>query len=113
MKSDGTKGHLDLVLLGALARGEGHGYALMAWLKANTDGVVDLPEGLVYPALHRLEDAGLVSSSWSVESGRRRRHYRLTADGTAALGAQRGDWRRLVDAVDAVLFAPSAGAVPT
>jgi DNA-binding PadR family transcriptional regulator len=99
------KGHLDLVLLGALARGEGHGYALMAWLKTHTAGAVDLPEGLVYPALHRLEDAGLVSSSWSVDSGRRRRHYRLTVDGTKALASQRDDWRRLVDAVDAVLTA--------
>jgi DNA-binding PadR family transcriptional regulator len=98
-----VKGHLDLVLLGALARSEGHGYALMAWLKAHTDGAVDLPEGLVYPALHRLEDAGLVTSSWGVEAGRRRRCYRLTADGTKALAAQRSEWRRLVDAVDAVL----------
>ena len=112
MRADGVKGHLDLVLLGALATGDGHGYALMAWLKAHTDGVVDLPEGLVYPALHRLEDAGLVTSSWGVESGRRRRHYRLTADGTRALASQRGEWRRLVDAVDAVLAAGPSRVVP-
>ena len=105
------RGHLDLVLLGALAHGESHGYALMAWLKAHTDGVVDLPEGLVYPALHRLEDAGLVTSSWGVESGRRRRHYRLTADGTKALASQRAEWRRLVGAVDTVLLARPSGVV--
>ena len=111
MRADGLKGHLDLVLLGAVARGEAHGYALMAWVKAETDGVVDLPEGLVYPALHRLEDAGLVTSAWRVEAGRRRRYYRLTTDGTTAFLSQRRDWRRLFGAIDAVV-SPRAGAVP-
>ena len=103
MKSDGAKGHLDLVLLGILAGRPGHGYAIISELKARTDGVLDLPEGSVYPALHRLEDQGLVASDWTPIGGRRRREYRLTTTGMAALQSERHEWTRLARAIDALL----------
>jgi PadR family transcriptional regulator PadR len=103
MKGDGAKGHLDLVLLGVLAAEPGHGYAIISALKERTDGVLDLPEGSVYPALHRLEDLGLIASKWKPVGGRRRREYRLTPDGASALASERKDWTRLASAINAVL----------
>ncbi len=102
---EGVKGHLDLVLLGALAAGPGHGYAIISSLKQRSGGALDLPEGSVYPALHRLEDMGLVQSDWSSAEGRRRREYRLTPTGASALRAGRAEWSRLSTAIDAVLAA--------
>lgn len=103
MQKEGTQGHLDLVLLGVLAVGPGHGYAIITTLKERSDGALTLPEGSVYPALHRLEDMGLVSSDWAKAGGRRRREYRLTPKGATALGSQRAEWSRLSSAIDAVL----------
>jgi len=109
MKGDGAKGHLDLVLLGVLAAEPGHGYSIISALKARTDGVLDLPEGSVYPALHRLEDRGLIASEWRPVGGRRRREYRLTLDGTRLLASERKDWNRLAAAINSVLAgAPAA-----
>lgn len=68
------RGHLDLLLLATLRRtGPVHGYGLIGALDDGSDGVFDLPEGTVYPALHRLERDGFVTSSWSREAARRRR----------------------------------------
>ena len=103
MTRDATKGHLDLLLLGVLARAPGHGYAVINALRESSDGVFDLPEGSVYPALHRLEDQGLLSSDWAPVAGRRRRVYRITAAGRSALTAERREWTTLTQAVDAVL----------
>ena len=110
--SDGTHGHLDLVLLGALAAGPGHGYAIITALKQRSAGVLDLPEGSVYPALHRLEDMGLVASDWAQSGGRRRREYRLTPQGVGALSSQRAEWARLSAAIGAVLGAVPSGVLP-
>jgi PadR family transcriptional regulator PadR len=111
MKGDGAKGHLDLVLLGVLAAEPGHGYSIMSALKAGTDGVLDLPEGSVYPALHRLEDRGLIASEWKPVGGRRRREYRLTREGATLLASEKRDWTRLADAINAILASapPQAG----
>lgn len=109
MKPDRTKGHIDLILLGTLARAPGHGYAIITALKEHTGGVLDIPEGSVYPALHKLEDLGWVTSEWRSVSGRRRREYRLTAAGRKALSSQRFEWSRLADAIETVIAArPSA-----
>lgn len=108
MRTDRVKGHLDLVLLGVLAAAPGHGYALINALNQRTEGVLDLPEGSVYPALHRLEDLGLIRSEWKPVGGRRRREYRLTPDGRKALVSERKDWRRLAGAIEAVLASPAA-----
>ena len=102
---EGTKGHLDLVLLGVLAAAPGHGYAIITALKERSDGALDLPEGSVYPALHRLEDMGLVASDWASANGRRRRQYRLTPKGASALRSERAEWSRLSAAINAVLAA--------
>ncbi|HEX3623405.1 MAG TPA: PadR family transcriptional regulator [Acidimicrobiales bacterium] len=103
MKIDRVRGHLDLVLLGILAQEPGHGYAVITALRERTDGFLDLPEGSVYPALHRLEDLGLLTSEWGPVGGRRRRVYRLTERGSQALAGERRDWRSLVAAVEATL----------
>jgi DNA-binding PadR family transcriptional regulator len=103
MKVDRVKGHLDLLLLGVLAAAPGHGYAVITALRERSDGALDLTEGAVYPALHRLESAGLLASAWEPVGGRRRRVYRLTAAGRAVLAEERGRWRALVTAVEAVL----------
>ena len=105
MKNEGTGGHLELVLLGVLAAQRGHGYAIISALKERSGGVLDLPEGSVYPALHRLEDRGWVESEWTPSGGRRRREYRITPQGATAFSASRRDWRRLAGAIDAVLAA--------
>jgi DNA-binding PadR family transcriptional regulator len=97
------RGHLDLLLLATLARtGPAHGYALIAALREGSAGTFDLPEGTVYPALHRLERGGQVTSRWSDEGARRRRVYELTATGKAALAAKRREWRSFARAVELV-----------
>jgi PadR family transcriptional regulator PadR len=63
-------------------------------LRDRSSGAFDLPEGTVYPALHRLEDAGLLASTWADVNGRRRRVYGLTDQGAAALAAEQAEWRR-------------------
>jgi len=110
MKAEKLKGHLDLLLLSVLSRGPGHGYEVIARLKVRSDGAFQLPEGTVYPALHRLEGAGLLASSWDVVAGRRRRIYRLTAAGEAALAEQAAQWRDFSGSMTRVLGAPAAPA---
>jgi PadR family transcriptional regulator, regulatory protein PadR len=97
-----------MVLLGVLAEQPRHGYAIINALKVQTGGVLDLQEGSVYPALHRLEDLGWVASEWQPINGRRRREYHLTPAGAKALAAERREWTRLVEAIDAVLAVRSA-----
>lgn len=103
MRAEALKGHLDGLLLAALEPGPLHGYAVIESLRAGSSGHFDLPTGTVYPALHRLEAAGLVRSGWSVVSGRRRRTYRLTASGRRALAGQRTAWAEFSGAVTALL----------
>jgi DNA-binding PadR family transcriptional regulator len=98
------RGHLDLLLLGTLAAvGPAHGYALIAALKERSAGTFDLPEGPVYPALHRLERTGLVASRWSADAPRRRRIYDLTEAGRLALETETTQWRTFADGVQAVV----------
>jgi PadR family transcriptional regulator PadR len=97
------RGHLDGLILTVLAARPAHGYAIAQELKQRSDGVFDLPEGTIYPALHRLERAQLLSSDWSSEAGRRRRVYKLTRRGTRAAGQARGEWRTFANAVEAVM----------
>lgn len=100
---DHVKGHLDTMILATLREGEGHGYAVAAAIKERSGGVFDFPEGSLYPALHRLERGGLLSSKWSSASGRKRRVYRLTTRGRAAASTQATEWRRFASAVEAVV----------
>ena len=103
MNRERLKGHLDLLLLSVLSAGPAHGYAIITALRARSEGMFDLPEGTVYPALHRLEDAGLLASSWADADGRRRRVYALTSDGEAALAGQQTEWKRFAGGVQAVV----------
>lgn len=105
MEGDALRGHLELLLLAALARADQHGYALIEWLRAQSEGALDLGEGSVYPALRRLEAAGFVMSSWRSDGGRRRRVYRLTKLGEARLRSERDGWNDLVRTVGLVLEA--------
>jgi DNA-binding PadR family transcriptional regulator len=102
MRAETLRGHLDALILGVLARGPLHGYAVIEELKLRSGGSLDVPEGTIYPALHRLETAGLLSSAWS-DGARRRRVYRLTARGRRELGQRRNEWSAFVKAVEAVL----------
>lgn len=101
MRAESLKGHLDLLLLAVLADGPAHGYAVIEALSER--GGFELPEGTIYPALHRLEHGGLAESRWSSESGRRRRVYSLTRRGRKELAARRDEWQRFSGAVQAVV----------
>jgi PadR family transcriptional regulator, regulatory protein PadR len=103
MRAETLKGHLDLLLLAIVADEPAHGYRIIEDLKRRSRGAFELPEGTVYPALHRLEQSGLLASSWAAEAGRRRRVYRLTARGRRALAGARSEWRGFTKAVEAVV----------
>ena len=103
MNSTHLKGSLDLMLMGVLRRGRAHGYAIIAALRERSDGEFDLAEGTIYPALHRLERAGLVQSSVEIAQGRRRRTYELTVRGRKEFAAQRRDWQGFVAHMQTVL----------
>lgn len=103
MKGEGLKGHLDLLLLAALGECPAHGYAIAETLRARSAGAFDLPEGTIYPALHRLEEAGLLASQWSEQNSRRRRVYELTSKGIEALAKRQREWRAFAHAVQGVL----------
>ena len=103
MRGQALKGHLDLLLLAILADGAQHGYAIIDELRRRSDEAFDLPEGTVYPALHRLQKGGHLSSEWVEVHGRRRRTYRLTENGRGALGEQRLAWHDFAEAMSRVL----------
>lgn len=108
MKAEKLKGHLDLLLLSVLSRGPGHGYEVITRLRDRSDGAFQLPEGTVYPALHRLESAGLLVSTWQVVAGRRRRIYHVTLAGERAMAEQARQWREFSGSMARVLGAPAA-----
>ena len=91
------------MILAILGAGPAHGYAVAQELKERSGGVFDVPEGTIYPALHRLERAGLLASEWATAAGRRRRVYQLTAHGRRSIAGARRDWKRFANAVEAVI----------
>lgn len=103
MRAEALKGHLDGLLLATLEAGPRHGYAVKEALRDATEGRIDLPTGTIYPALHRLERAGLIAGSWSVVGGRRRRTYELTLAGRTALSRERTGWQEFATAITAAL----------
>jgi PadR family transcriptional regulator, regulatory protein PadR len=103
MRSDVLKNHLELLVLTALKDGPGHGYAIIGAIRERSGGEFELLEGSLYPALHRLERDGLVTSSWSQVSGRKRRIYKLSRQGRAVVQEQERDWRRFERAMNLVL----------
>jgi PadR family transcriptional regulator, regulatory protein PadR len=105
---DLLKGTLDLLVLKALSWGPAHGYAVARWIEQLTGDVLQVGEGSLYPALHRLEGRGWVEAEWRIsENNRRAKFYRLTGPGRQRLKLERDSWDRFVDAVGRVLRAPA------
>jgi PadR family transcriptional regulator PadR len=103
MRAEMLKGHLEGMLLAVLSGGPMHGYGMVEELHRQSGGHLALPSGTVYPALHRLEQAGLVKSRWATVAGRRRREYVLTPAGRRGLGEHRRSWSQLVWIVTRIL----------
>ena len=97
------QGHLDSLVLAVLEGGPQHGYGVIERLRDRSDGVLDYPEGSIYPALHRLERDGFVTSAWSQQTARKRRVYRLTRKGRTQLRSERKEWRLIARAIGRVL----------
>ena len=97
------KGTLPTLILEALMREPIHGYRIAQGIKERSKGVLDFKEGTLYPALHKLENEGLVASYEEVENGRPRRYYRITKSGRAMLVKDRAEWRELSRAVTVIL----------
>ena len=103
MGSELIKGHLEPLVMAVVEQGPLHGYAIIDELRRRSQGEFDLPEGTVYPALHRLERQGHLSSRWDSSQGRRRRVYEITRAGRKALVASRSEWRGFRTAITSVL----------
>ena len=98
------KGTLDLLILKTLSLGRLHGFGIVRTLEDATEGVFFVEEGSLYPALHRLQRKGLVTSAWGVsELGRRAKFYELTPDGRSQLGVETAEWAIVRESVGKVL----------
>jgi transcriptional regulator len=104
-KPDSLQGSLDLLVLKILARSPGlHGYAIMRAIQEHSGEVLRAEEGSLYPALHRMEEAGWVRARWITnETGRRARTYELTPGGRTQLAAEESRWRAVTAAVNRIL----------
>jgi len=106
---DLVRGTLDLLILKALSWGPMHGLAVLRWIERTTGHVLEVEEGALYPALHRMEQKGWLEATWGLtDRNRRARYYRVTADGRRHLAAERARWVRYTEAVALVLAARSA-----
>ena len=105
-RADLPQGTLDLLILKVVALGPLHGYAIAQRLQQISRDVVQVQQGSLYPALHRLENRGFLAADWKLsDTGREAKFYRLTAKGRAQLGAEEAEWRRLSEAVRLILAA--------
>ena len=97
-RMDVMHGTLELLVLKALSRGEAlHGFGVLSWLRAATDGELEVEEGALYPALHRMERRGWVAGEWGVsEKGRRAKYYAITTAGRAELRREEAKWNRYI-----------------
>jgi transcriptional regulator len=103
-KSDLPQGTLDLLILKTVALGAVHGYAIAQRLQQVSREVVQVPQGSLYPALHRLENRGLLAAEWkATETGREAKFYKLTRKGRAELESEAASWKRLTEAVGLIL----------
>jgi PadR family transcriptional regulator PadR len=110
-KSDLPQGTLDFLILKVVGLGPIHGYAIAQRLQQVSRDVVQVPQGSLYPALHRLETRGVLASEWNeTETGREAKFYRLTRKGRAQLGAETASWQRLSEAVGLILRMSEGGA---
>jgi PadR family transcriptional regulator, regulatory protein PadR len=103
-QSDALRGSLDLLVLKTLSLEPIHGWGISQRVQQISDGVLEVNQGSLYPALQRLEKAGLITSAWgTTDNNRRARYYKLTAAGRRALGAELESWRRFAAGLEAVL----------
>lgn len=100
------RGTLNTLVLQVLEEGPKHGYWIAQDIKSRSEGVLDYKEGTLYPALHGLENQGLIRAEERTENGRVRRYYRITTEGKRALSKQRQDWSRIANAIDTILGRP-------
>ncbi len=111
VRSDLPQGTLDLLILKVVALGPVHGYAIAQRLQQVSRHVVQVPQGSLYPALHRLENRGLLRADWKdTETGREAKFYRLTRRGRAQLENEAASWQRLTEAVRLILGMVEGGA---
>ncbi len=111
MKSDLPQGTLDLLVLKIIALGPAHGYAIAQRLQQVSRDVVQVPQGSLYPALHRLENRGFLKAVWKdTETGREAKFYQLTKKGREQLEAEAASWERLTSAVGLILRLSEGGA---
>lgn len=105
-RNDMIRGTLDLLILKVLSLEPMHGWGVSERIQAMSRDVLEVNQGALYPALHRLVRRGWITSGWSVtENNRRARYYELTAEGRRQLGEEVRHWRRLSDAVDRIVAA--------
>ncbi|MEO8131398.1 MAG: helix-turn-helix transcriptional regulator [Bryobacteraceae bacterium] len=97
------KGTLSTLILKSLAQESSHGYRIAQQIKERSQGVLDFREGTLYPALHKLENEGLIESAEAIENGRMRRSYRITKSGREVLARDSAEWRVLSRAVTTML----------
>ena len=103
-KSDLPQGTLDMLVLQVLAAEPLHGYAIAQRIRRLSREVVKVPQGTLYPALHRLENRKLLAAEWKTsETGRNAKYYRLTSRGRRQLEAESQSWERLAEAIAAIL----------
>ena len=106
---DVLRGTLDLLILKALSWGPAHGYSVAEWIERVTGDTLRIEEGSLYPALHRLEERGLIEAEWGLSGNNRRaKYYGLTVAGRQALKAESATWTRYARAVFAALDAPAS-----
>lgn len=105
-KADLLQGTLDMLILKTVALGPVHGYGISLRIRATSENVLQVQQGSLYPALHRLEQRGWLLSAWGAsDNGRQAKFYRLSAKGRRQLVAEEENWRRLADAIGLVLAA--------
>ena len=103
-QTDALRGSLDLLVLKTLSLAPMHGWGIGQRVQQISEGVLEVNQGSLYPALQRLEKEGLITSDWgTTDNNRRARYYRLTASGRRALGAELANWRRFAAGLEAVL----------
>ena len=103
-QTDALRGSLDLLVLKTLSLAPMHGWGISQCVQQISNGVLEVNQGSLYPALQRLEKDGLVTSDWdTTDNNRRARYYRLTATGRRALGVELESWRRFATGLEAVL----------
>ncbi len=110
-RSDLLPGTLDMLALKYLQTGQRHGYAIARWIQQASDEVLQVEEGSLYPALHRMEKRGWIESEWGLsQANRRAKYYRLTRSGRARLRSQEKQWSSYSGAIERVLRAKPEGA---